>query len=408
MAHTIRRISRRASVAFWAPLLALASCGEPVAEGQMHGRLAGLATVVPTERLRLGGPDAEEPAAFMTIAGAVAGPDGMLYVLDAGRVEVIVFDDTGAFVRRIGGRGQGPGEIGAPSRMGFLADTLWILDWLRQTTHFFGKSGEFLHARRIAIGLDSTRFTRPTLPLGLLEHGRALFEGDPRSSEPPLATGPVVHANLDGSGGDTLFSRRVWRGRVPVPGAGALRVAAIENHPLVALDSRGRRVVAIGRGPADDVGQGIVHVTVWSSRGDTILSKPLAGFARRRVGAAARDSIRRGAVEALRRTMAQLPQLQSSIADPERVIDGVLHVAEEFPPVDDVRAASDGSLWLRLTAPGANQTWLALDREAEPRRLVRLPSEFTLHDAHGTRIWCSITDSLDVPYIIGLDLPPGT
>lgn len=39
------------------------------------------------------------------------GPDGRIYVLDAGNSRIVVFDETGAYITRRGRRGSGPGEF---------------------------------------------------------------------------------------------------------------------------------------------------------------------------------------------------------------------------------------------------------------------------------------------------------
>src|SRR5690606_31327874 len=138
--------------------------------------LAGLDTVTAAELVRVGGAEAEGAAAFVDITSVLRASDGLVYVLDGRRLDVSVFDEAGAVVRQFGGHGRGPGELASAPRMGSFADTVWVLDWLRQTTHFFDRNGEFLDFRRIVVDIDSTRFAGSTLPLAFTSAGLAVFE----------------------------------------------------------------------------------------------------------------------------------------------------------------------------------------------------------------------------------------
>jgi hypothetical protein len=67
-----------------------------------------------------------------------------LYVLDGGNARVLVFDRAGRFVRQIGKRGGGPGELLAPMRMALLGDgTLVVSDNGRRSFSVFGADGRF-------------------------------------------------------------------------------------------------------------------------------------------------------------------------------------------------------------------------------------------------------------------------
>ncbi len=52
---------------------------------------------------------------FGDVAAIAAGPDGSVYVLDRQAAEIRVFDRDGTYLRAVGRRGQGPGEIARPS-----------------------------------------------------------------------------------------------------------------------------------------------------------------------------------------------------------------------------------------------------------------------------------------------------
>jgi hypothetical protein len=65
------------------------------------------------EDLIVGGSKAQGEAAFSTVQGIEVDQDGNIYVGDFRQACVKVFDKAGAYLRTIGRRGQGPGEMGA-------------------------------------------------------------------------------------------------------------------------------------------------------------------------------------------------------------------------------------------------------------------------------------------------------
>lgn len=383
----------------------LLGCGDASeAPSVLRGALAELPEAQPSVGLRLGGADAEGATSFVGVSAVSVGPAGAIYVLDDGRADVTVFDESGAFVRTIGRRGEGPGEFATVARMGFLADTIWVQDWLRQVTHYFAADGSVYGTRRLTIELDSVRFNRPTLPTTLLETGAMLVEGEPRSTEPPSAVGPVLLLGPTGERRDTLIARSVWRGRIPIPRVGTLRVSPIEEHALVAFDPQGRRVVIVMRADHPSPAEaGTVTIQVWNAAGMRLVDERITGLAHRPVRRGDRDRVIQQATEALERTLRQLPELRSVIPDPNSTVRQVLTFPATHPPVNAARVATDGTIWLRLTSPPDRNTWLVTDERARPRQIVRLPPNVMFHDAANDRVWGVLTDSLDVQYVVRLD-----
>jgi hypothetical protein len=68
-----------------------------------------------------------------------------LYVLDGNNFRVLVFDANGRFVRRIGRRGEGPGELIAPAGMTVMTDgTVVVSDDGRRAFSLFNSDGTFM------------------------------------------------------------------------------------------------------------------------------------------------------------------------------------------------------------------------------------------------------------------------
>ena len=97
----------------------------------------------------LEGPDDE---VFSRIYSVKADGDGAIYVFDYGFQEVRVFAPDGTFLRRIGQRGEGPGEFVGAGGIALAPDsTLWVVDYRTQQYSQFSLDGSFLATRRRAV-----------------------------------------------------------------------------------------------------------------------------------------------------------------------------------------------------------------------------------------------------------------
>ncbi len=67
-----------------------------------------------------------------------------LYVLDRGNARVLMFDRAGRFVRQLGKKGGGPGELEVPMGVAVLADgNVAVLDIAHRNVSLFGAGGRF-------------------------------------------------------------------------------------------------------------------------------------------------------------------------------------------------------------------------------------------------------------------------
>lgn len=120
-------------------LLALAACdGERGVESVPEWRLV--------ETLRIGAGD-EGPTSFSWIKGMAEGADGRIYVYEHSTQDIRVFDSTGTYLKTIGRRGAGPGELGNAEGIVFAADgTLWVRDAANGRFSRFDADGNVLDA----------------------------------------------------------------------------------------------------------------------------------------------------------------------------------------------------------------------------------------------------------------------
>lgn len=102
------------------------------------------------EDLSLGGPRAEGDYAFGGIRNLVVDDEGSIYVLDGKSYRVQVFDASGKYIRTIGRKGQGPGDLDSPLSLSInqTSDELLILQGIRRLS-FFRTDGTFLRQMNI-------------------------------------------------------------------------------------------------------------------------------------------------------------------------------------------------------------------------------------------------------------------
>lgn len=82
-----------------------------------------------TVDLEIGDVTGEDPYLFASISGVVVDSAGRLYVTDSQADEIRVFRPDGTFSHRIGGSGEGPGELGGACCPRFSPDgRLWVRD----------------------------------------------------------------------------------------------------------------------------------------------------------------------------------------------------------------------------------------------------------------------------------------
>lgn len=87
------------------------------------------AVVDTTPLLSLGGPDVTGPTQFGNIQGVLLDRRGNLWVADGQSAEVRLFHADGSFWKRVGGRGEGPGEFMRVRLLGsFRGDSVAVWD----------------------------------------------------------------------------------------------------------------------------------------------------------------------------------------------------------------------------------------------------------------------------------------
>jgi hypothetical protein len=109
------------------------------------------------EDLSIGGPDAQGEAAFEQVRQAIVDDADVIYVLDQQASNVKVFDASGKYLRTIGRKGQGPGELEFPTTLSLIRNKGELAVHLQtRGVVFFKTDGTFLRQQSLK-GLISGR-----------------------------------------------------------------------------------------------------------------------------------------------------------------------------------------------------------------------------------------------------------
>ncbi|MFG0252386.1 MAG: 6-bladed beta-propeller [Phycisphaerales bacterium JB038] len=343
---------------------------------------ADLPTLEAREFVRLGAFD-DSVLAFSRITDLGVGPDGRLYVAQAQEASVVVLEPDGALVRRIGRRGQGPGEFLSPAGLGWRGDTLWVVDAASRRISFFLDG---LHLRSHAYGVlgqVGSGNVATQLPLSNGAYAAVVTRSE--------ASFAVLAVTANGEVVDTLASLlESYPLRVRVGTSSTS--APFHDFPLFQVEGGGDGVWIVDR-PFPAENRGAVTLVRVDAGGDTTVSKTLHLPARPLTD---RDWSTR--IESLFQALGDTPFSRAEYLAAAR--RPAFHAVVDRALVSEV-----GWVWLGRT-PGSDgvKEWVLLDPHATPRLRVILPAEFRPYHATADAVWGVVSDQLGIPYLVGFRL----
>ncbi len=368
-----------------AAVLMVASCSEaPIPQfPELESWALGEPSVVIGARF-------EGPAALSPVQSLAIGPREEVHVLLPQVHEVRVFGDEGVFLGSIGAEGEGPGEFSRPAEIGFVGDTLWVLDTgARRISYFF--EGEFLRVESFP-SLEGLHPERSSRVAAVMAGPRLVVVTDSRDFfEPVETTTPGLLLTYGGGTFDTLATINVDHvgGWLVERNPGALPNVLTFSQPFDAasqwaLSPKGFEVlVADGRSLTD--GRGSFSVVRIDARGDT-LSKALYPYEPIPIPEAVIDSAVAG-IEAH--------------GFPEEEIRESAFLPSTYPPVSGALFSQGGGAWIEREAiPGQDRRWHVTSEEGELLAEVLVPEGFQIRWVGEEAVWGLVLDELDVPYLI--------
>ncbi|MEX2281667.1 MAG: 6-bladed beta-propeller, partial [Gemmatimonadota bacterium] len=347
------------------------------------------------EEVRIG--DMDDPRYTLTwMRDVVIRPDGSMYVTQPSERTIKVYDRAGRFVRSIGRQGSGPGEFdNSVGEIGFVGDTLFAVSATNQLMHLFRPDGVHLRSFRLphAVIDDPALYPAPfTLLLG-----RVLADGSilayPRlggtGERPPS---PVLRVTREGRIINVIARRQVAGGTLRLrQGQGVLIMTLpFSTADITAVPPKGDALVlASGRPPTTqkDTSFSVSRIAL---NGATVFQR----WIRYRP-----MPLERSQVDSM--IVARVREAGRGRFNPQPIPDSATRQVPKFlPPVTAVVAGADGTTWIRREETGGPAAWLVLDSKGNPIAQLTLPRTFTLKAADATHVWATITDELDIPYVV--------
>jgi hypothetical protein len=426
MGCTERGLIRRGTTPILALVFAFAA-GCTTADSADPGHLDALPVLSSESDLRIG--DFDDPdLGFSRVAGVDLDDEGHIYVVEGSVPEIRVYDTEGSVLRRIGGRGEGPGEFGGAPSFGVVGDTVWTIDGSLQRITLFDREGSVLSTARaegVPIALPHAYgYVRPQQmrPDGLFTSSLSMLRSL-RSDEPPTGVSPtdsipvpMVLFDAQGEVTDTIGwagrpPPRMWRPPSEEPstlelievGDRRMRVPApptVLPHWMPLVDG----YVAVETPLARSPDEGTFTVTRIGLASDTLFHREIR-YRPARYTPADLDSI---AARAARGGIgipmgAEPPPVPDNVDQIARRLRSAMDFPEFKLPVQFSWLAQDESVWVRLAPANEGEetaSWVILDPDGSPRGRIELPSAHRIVWHRGDVFWAVEPDEYDVPWLV--------
>lgn len=357
--------------------------------------------------LRIGTLDGPLETIFNQVYAIDIGSDGSLYVLEYSAGEIRVFSEAGEYVRTIGRRGDGPGELRRPGALGVREDTLWVHDGDAQKVELFTTDG--LHATSLMFG----GLTGPITLTGRFENGRFLVQ----RNYPYGTTGaqrverPFLLVDLAARQVDTLHIGHTEHLSMKLtdvrgPNTGFVGMNPLARRDQTRVEPSGRFGVILDqttvRGGSNERFD-LVKVdadadVIWRKRYELRFTQDLEAVVEQVVENTVRtatlnmpDEIRQNFRERVYR---------------DELREALLSVGDRAGLVEQILMDRDGRIWLK-PAPAAvsndtstGEVWYVLDAEGEPIGIVSFPeSMLRLLAVQGERAFGITLGEFDEQYV---------
>jgi hypothetical protein len=339
-------------------------------------------------------------------AGALDGPGilGEIFHVELSRAnEILVaqtapptislFDAEGRFLRDVGRPGEGPGEFRSLSRIGWMGDTLWAMDFFGARLHLFDQRLQF--ARTITPRVTETPADADRiLPGPLMADGSIL--GVPLTTR-PTDTEPI--ALLQETGELVRIVARVsTRGRtveIRLPSGSASNIGhPWPDAPLWMNAADGQSIVIVERQAATAPSRAAFRILRIGLAGDTLVDE-LVSYSPKAIEQRVRDDALRALAERLSRRVDASGSAPALEEDARRRLGG----QEFYPPITELITGRDGTIWLRREDTSDSVDWHVFNEAGGEIGRLLLPVELRVYGADAERVWGVVRDELDVPFI---------
>lgn len=354
------------------------------------------------EVVSIGSMDGPPETTFNRVGDLAVGPDGGVYVLDAGDQVVKAYDPRGAFLFEVGGQGDGPSEFRGASRLIVQDGGFAVFDYRAPKVARFAWDGTFDGSTRTEFSVFEYGFPEEWVEV---PGGAVVVLGTGCSMPPPEDRRPkwkLLTLGPDGSVRDTV-ALRDRHDLLAIYGERFCTSVPALGGPRNSLALRADGTAAFGDGAAYEVA--VFNLTADTARryGGGTLPTPVR-LIRRNVEP---SRITEQEIETYRTRWTTSPEGRPP---PDRDRLEAFETAWDsvgFPrarPYFDALLWDDqGRLWVGRVAPEEAElrTWDVFSEEGELLGAVELPAELRVMAVVSGIVWGIRQDDLGVMYVKG-------
>jgi hypothetical protein len=326
-------------------------------------------------------------ADLVPIGGLAVGADGTIAISQLLDHRVRFFSVTGDSTGSFGRSGEGPGEFDRITRIGWLADTLWVMDFalgritLVTPGHRVGRS---IPVSNLGIS-DDTPIGR-LAPLALYPDRTLLA----LAFYPDSAT--FIRKSLENGTQATLaVLQRTAASRIITVPTGTTTADVLPTPPVYAVAPHGA-FVAVSRLEYDRSqstvrpGMSAFALTLLRVDGDTAFNRLVEV-----VG----EPIARNTVDSLIAAKAARLPFELAVAFRRGA-----YVPPYWPPVVGMVVTDEGDVWVQMRDTHQRATIISLNRRGHITGSLNLPANTVLAAASERVLWCLEKDANDVESIV--------
>ena len=357
-------------------MVVLAGCAPDTADA------AALPQWTAVEELRIGSGD-DPDRALSRVDQIAVDAEGAVYVSQSQEAAIKVFDSQGSRVGTIGARGTEPGQFDRLYTVGFIADTLYAIDFGLRRISYFTREGDLVRTYQVPPPpVDAP--LRPAMPFAIFADG-SMAIGHAWSSNismDDLERVPQLRLTSGSQASDTvawLSYERTAR-RAPYGQQSIVVGSPLSDDAFVIFAPDGSRLVTVDRRLPSDSGTSTFGLTVSDGWGDTIYSRRYE-YEPVEVDQAVIDrTVELGAQ--------RVSGAFASAADAVSFVRSTMFLPTHHPPVTTALFAQDGTLWIqRESIAGEPQRWMVLDQDGEPIAETTLPEAVRVMTIGDGGVW---------------------
>lgn len=310
---------------------------------------------------------------FPAVTAVFVGPRGQIAVPLFTDMQVRLFDSTGRSIATIGRRGSGPGEFRDIGRIGWIGDTMWVLDPRQQRTVFIGPGRQHLRTEAWPPATNAGSY--------FFAPAHVYANGAMYGQEVPSRSGTTSMRSADGK--LSTVTTRPERPSVTYGGFGFSVPLAFQAQVSIAPD--GSRLVE-AMAPILKSTQGSFVVRARSMTGDTVFSRTFHHEAEP-IPKATYDS-------ALARVIPAPGHLINTPADLQERITAMARamMPTHYAGVEGVIAGLDRTTWIARRPANGRRPYLVLDGRGDSIGTVVVPVSTVIRQASALQAWATETD----------------